>query len=119
MDLYGFLGFYADKAALFADSGYVTSSMPVRFSGCCLLAVCIALSRRRYTAQRRLAQALPIFMFFNLMIGATPVFTAKIAGLLWLLVGHARQQTAPRDLSLSQAANTALPRQSFERLDYP
>lgn len=120
MDLYGFLGFYADKAALFADSGYVYIVYAGTVFGMLAFWLFVSLYPAGDTpAQRRLAQALPIFMFFNLMIGATPVFTAKIAGLLWLLVGHARQQTAPRDLSLSQAANTALPRQSFERLDYP
>ena len=54
-----------------------------------------------------------IFLFFNLMIGATPVFTAKIAGLMWLLVGYARYQTAPRSMPASASANAALPRESL------
>lgn len=120
MDLYGFLGFYADKAAFFADSGYVYIVYAGTVFGMLAFWLFVSLYPAGDTpAQRRLAQALPIFMFFNLMIGATPVFTAKIAGLLWLLVGHARHQTAPRADSLSQSANAALPRQSFQRLDYP
>ena len=97
MDIYGFLGFYADAAASFADSGYVYIVYAGTVFGMLAFWLFISLYPAGKTpAQRRLAQALPIFMFFNLMIGATPVFTAKIAGLLWLLLGHARHQISPR-----------------------
>jgi hypothetical protein len=97
MDVYGFLGFYADVAASYADSGYVYIVYAGTFFGMIAFWLFVSLYPAGKTpAQRRLAQALPIFMFFNLMIGATPVFTAKIAGLMWLLLGHARHQTSPR-----------------------
>ena len=97
MDVYGFLGFYADAAASFADSGYVYIVYAGTVFGMLAFWLFVSLYPAGKTrAQRRLAQALPIFMFFNLMIGATPVFTAKIAGLLWLLLGHARHEISPR-----------------------
>lgn len=97
MDIFGFLGFYADAAASYADSGYVYIVYAGTIFGMLAFWLFVSLYPAGKTpAQRRLAQALPIFMFFNLMIGATPVFTAKIAGLLWLLLGHARHETSPR-----------------------
>jgi hypothetical protein len=109
MDIYGFLGFYAQQAALFADSGYVY----IVYAGTVFAMIAFWLFVSFYpagqtAAQRRLAQALPIFMFFNLMIGATPVFTAKIAGLLWLLVGYARHETAPRVTLSPSVADIAM-----------
>ena len=114
MDVFGFLGFYADKAAFFADSGYVYIVYGGTIFGMIAFWLFVSFYPAGETpAQRRLAQALPIFLFFNLMIGATPVFTAKIAGLMWLLVGYARHQTAPRIMPAASPANTtALPRKS-------
>lgn len=113
MDIYGFLGFYADKAALFADSGYVYIVYAGTIFGMLGFWLFVSLyPAGRTPAQRRLAQALPIFMFFNLMIGATPVFTAKIAGLMWLLLGHARHQTVPRVGSQSVSVGSAVSRQA-------
>ncbi|WP_313524451.1 hypothetical protein [Shinella sp.] len=115
MDVFGFLGFYATKAAYYADSGYVY----IIYGGTIFAMIAFWLFVSLYPAgdtpaQRRLAQALPIFLFFNLMIGATPVFTAKIAGLMWLLVGYARQQTAPRIMpTVVPASTAALPRKSL------
>ena len=112
MDLFGMLGFYADKASFFADSGYVYIVYGGTIFGLIAFWLFVSLFPAGETpAQRRLAQALPIFLFFNLMIGATPVFTAKIAGLLWLLVGYARHQTAPRAMPAPMPA-AALPQGS-------
>lgn len=112
MDLLGFLGFYADRAASFADSGYVYIVYGGTIFGIIAFWLFVSLYPAGETpAQRRLAQALPIFLFFNLMIGATPIFTAKIAGLLWLLVGYARQQTAPRAVPTHASANAAIPQE--------
>lgn len=114
MDLFGFLGFYAAKASFFADSGYVYIVYGGTIFGLIAFWLFVSLYPAGETpAQRRLAHALPIFLFFNLMIGATPVFTAKIAGLMWLLVGYARYQTAPRSMPASASANAALPRESL------
>ncbi|MBX9469925.1 MAG: hypothetical protein KL839_19700 [Rhizobium sp.] len=113
MDIYGFLGFYADKAALFADSGYVYIVYAGTIFGMLGFWLFVSLyPAGRTPAQRRLAQALPIFMFFNLMIGATPVFTAKIAGLMWLLLGHARHEAMPRVGSQSVSVGSAVSRQA-------
>jgi hypothetical protein len=110
MDLLGLLGLYADKAASYADSGYVYIVYGGTIFGMIAFWLFVSLYPAGETpAQRRLAQALPIFLFFNLMIGATPIFTAKIAGLMWLLVGYARQQTAPRAVSTPASVNTAIP----------
>lgn len=96
MDIYGLLGFYADRAASFADSGYVYIVYASTIFGMIAFWLFVSLYPASETpAHRRLAHALPIFMFFNLMIGATPVFTAKVAGLTWLLLGHARHERSP------------------------
>lgn len=111
MDLFGFLGFYATKAAYYADSGYVYIVYGGTIFGMIAFWLFVSFYPAGETpAQRRLAQALPIFLFFNLMIGATPVFTAKIAGLMWLLVGYARQQTMPRTSPVSMPTKVAVPR---------
>ena len=52
-------------------------------------------------------------LLFNLMIDVTLVFTAKIADLMWLLVGYARHQTAPRRMSSPVSTKAALPWESL------
>lgn len=90
-DIYSMLGFNANIASSFADSGYVYIIYASTVFGLPLFWLFVSLYPSGITApQRRLVHALAIFLFLNLMIGATPVFTAKIAGLLWLLVGHAK-----------------------------
>lgn len=90
-DIFSMLGFNAKVAIEFADSGYVYIIYASTILGLPLFWLFVTFYPSGITApQRRLVHALAIFLFLNLMIGATPVFTAKIAGLLWLLVGHAK-----------------------------
>lgn len=90
-DLYSMLGFNAKIASSFADSGYVYIIYASTVFGLPLFWLFVTFYPSGITdPQRRLVHALAIFLFLNLMIGATPIFTAKIAGLLWLLVGHAK-----------------------------
>jgi hypothetical protein len=90
-DIYSMLGFNAKVAIEFADSGYVYIIYASTLLGLPLFWLFVTFYPSGITApQRRLVHALAVFLFLNLMIGATPVFTAKIAGLLWLLVGHAK-----------------------------
>lgn len=96
IDLPAILGLSIGEAAGFVDSGYVY----IVYAGTIFSLVAFWLFVTLYPSgetprQRRLAHALPVFLFLNLMIGATPIFTAKIAGLLWLLVGHAKFNDRP------------------------
>lgn len=93
-DVYAMLGFAARQAAGFADSGYVYIIYASTLPGLVVYWLFVTLYPAGETAQqRRLGHALAIFLSLNLMIGATPVFSAKIAGLLWLLIGYARFAT--------------------------
>nr|WP_316655922.1 hypothetical protein [uncultured Gellertiella sp.] len=90
-DVFAMLGFSSRLAMQFADSGYVYIIYASTLPGLFVFWAFVTLYPAGDTAiERRLGHAVAIFLALNLMIGATPVFTSKIAGLLWLLVGHAR-----------------------------
>lgn len=77
----------------FADSGYIYVINASTIFG--LLAFWLLVSfypAGQTAAQKRLAFALAIFIFLNMMIGGTAVFSIKVAALLWLLVGFLRKQ---------------------------
>lgn len=89
------LGFSARNAMSFADSGYIY----VIVSGTVISFVALWLFICFYPAcetpgQRRFAHAFCIFMFMNMMIGGTAVFSIKVAGLLWLLAGYLKRNHA-------------------------
>ncbi len=89
MDLPAAIGLSLDQATTFVDSGYVYIAYGATIFGLILFWLFVALYPAGETAnQRRLSHALSLFMFLNLMIGSTAIFSMKTAGILWLLVGH-------------------------------
>lgn len=83
------LGFSAGSASAFADSGYIY----VIAIGTVFSLILLWLFVTFYPAcdspeERRFAHSLSVFIFMNMMIGGTAIFSIKIAGLLWLLAGY-------------------------------
>ena len=96
LDLTDFLGFAARSAGAFADSGYVYVIVIGTVFSLVLLWLFVSLYPACNTPeQRRFCHAFSIFMFMNMMIGGTAVFSIKIAGLLWLLAGFMKRFPAP------------------------
>jgi len=89
MDAQAALGLSLDQATTFVDSGYVYIAYGATIFGLILFWLFVAFYPAGETPnQRRLSHALSLFMFLNLMIGSTAIFSMKTAGILWLLVGH-------------------------------
>ncbi|CTQ54714.1 hypothetical protein LP7551_03249 [Roseibium album] len=89
MDLLAQLGFAADLAADLGDSGYIYVIVIGTVFSFLLIWLFVSCYPAYETAeQRRFAHALCIFIFMNMMIGGTAIFSIKIASLLWLLAGH-------------------------------
>ncbi|WP_417671701.1 hypothetical protein [Roseibium sp.] len=89
MGLADYLGFSAEHAAAFADSGYAYViiigtgiGLLLYWLFVCLYPACNNAEERRFT------HGLAIFIFMNMMIGGTAIFSIKVAGLMWLLAGH-------------------------------
>lgn len=88
MDLAAALGLELDKATTFVDSGYVYITYGATIFGLILFWLFVSFyPAGRTPNQKRLCHALSLFMFLNLMIGSTAIFSMKTAGILWLLVG--------------------------------
>lgn len=106
LDFAALLGLFAPEAGKFADSGYLYVIYSGTVFGLIALWLFVSFYPAGVTAsQRRCVHALSIFMFMNLMIGGTAVFSIKVAGLLWLLVGHLKYQPGGR--LVPSAAETA------------
>lgn len=89
MDLLAQLGFAADLAPSLGDSGYIYVIVIGTVFSFVLLWLFVSLYPSYETAeQRRFSHALCIFIFMNMMIGGTAIFSIKIASLLWVLAGH-------------------------------
>jgi hypothetical protein len=89
MDLLAMLGLRAADAAALADSGYPYIVYAGTIFGFIALWLFVSLYPvGESPAQRRCAHGLSFFIFLNLMIGATPVFTIKIAALMWYFIGY-------------------------------
>ncbi|THV22290.1 hypothetical protein [Peteryoungia ipomoeae] len=92
LDFIQLLALDVRNVAGFADSGYIYVINASTVFG--LLAFWLFVSfypAGQTAAQKRLAFALTIFLFLNMMIGGTAVFSIKVAALLWLLVGFLRR----------------------------
>lgn len=88
MDLPAAIGLSLDQTQLFVDSGYVFIVYGATIFGLLLFWLFVSFYPAGETAnQKRLAHALSLFMFLNLMIGSTAIFSMKTAGIVWLLVG--------------------------------
>ncbi|KRB59266.1 hypothetical protein ASE04_26965 [Rhizobium sp. Root708] len=110
MDLAATLGLELDKATTFVDSGYVYITYGATIFGLILFWLFVSFyPAGRTPNQKRLCHALSIFMFLNLMIGSTAIFSMKTAGLVWLLVGFLKfneGSTAGIRVSATQAGRT-------------
>jgi hypothetical protein len=92
LDTLELFGFSANVAGLFADSGYVYIILIGTIFSLVLFWLFVSLYPACGTPeQRRFSHSISIFMFLNLMIGSTAVFSIKIAGLLWFLAGFMKQ----------------------------
>ncbi|MGG6893213.1 hypothetical protein [Rhizobium sp. BR 315] len=99
LDIQSMLGLSISRIGEFADSGYVYLIYGSTIFGLIVfwLFVCLYPAGKS-PAQRRCAHSLSLFIFLNMMIGGTAIFSIKIAGLLWLLVGYMRASEEPRTL---------------------
>ena len=97
LDPLALLGLSVDRVGEFADSGYVYLIYGATIFGVIAfwLFVCL-FPAGRSPAQLRCAHSLSLFIFLNMMIGGTAIFSMKIAGLLWLVIGHMRYRDTPR-----------------------
>jgi hypothetical protein len=97
MDLLAQLGFAADLAPSLADSGYIYVIVIGTILSFLLLWLFVSCYPAYETMeQRRFSHVLCFFIFMNMMIGGTAIFSIKIAALLWLLAGHMKIAEHPR-----------------------
>lgn len=95
LDLRAFLGGSGPEAIKFADSGYTYLIYASSIIG--LLVIWFFVSTivaGENDGRKRCSAMLCVFMFANLLIGGTAVFSIKIAALLWFLVGFVRASAA-------------------------
>ena len=96
LDIPTIFGANAMKARHLMDTGfgYVTASSSI-FG---LIAIWLFFSlgqRATDTASKRCAWATAVYLFANMMIGGTAIFSMKVAAPLWMLVGY-MAATAPK-----------------------
>ena len=97
LDFSAVLGLSVGRIAEFADSGYPYLIYGSTLLGLIAFWLFVCLYPAGASArQRRLCHSLSLFIFLNMMIGGTAIFSMKIAGLLWLLVGYMRFADDPR-----------------------
>ncbi|NLS01912.1 hypothetical protein HGP14_00815 [Rhizobium sp. P32RR-XVIII] len=97
MDIPATLGLELEKATTFVDSGYVYITYGATIFGLILFWLFVSFFPAGETPnQKRLAHSLSLFMFLNLMIGSTAIFSMKTAGLVWLLVGFLKVDEGAR-----------------------
>jgi len=92
MDLAALTGLRIDDASGYMDSGYAW--VIVTSTGLGLIAFWAFVSffpAQRTADQRRAAWALAVYIFTNMLVGGTAIFSAKVAPPLWLLIGHLRR----------------------------
>ena len=88
MDIPATLGLELEKGLGYVDSGYVFITYGATIFGLILFWLFVSFFPAGQTPnQKRLCHSLSLFMFLNLMIGSTAIFSMKTAGLVWLLVG--------------------------------
>jgi len=89
LDFPSLLGLGISHVGELMDSGYVYVVVASTIFGFLALWLFVSFFPAGDTSvQKRCAYSLSIFIFVNMMIGGTAVFSIKIAGLLWLLVGY-------------------------------
>ena len=118
VDLPAALGRSTSLAAQFADSGYLFVIYSMSIMGLVLVWLFVSLVLVfPGAAQRRCGLMVNIYMFGNLLIGGSAVFTIKVASLLWLLVGFLRQQALDLD-GISAAPLGGRPPSAVQRLAF-
>lgn len=94
VDLSALLGAKATRAMDFLDSGYVYVLYGSTVIGLLTVWMFVSLiSLDKVKAQARCGLYLSLYVFANLMVSGTSIFSMKVAGILWLLVGFLRGQT--------------------------
>lgn len=87
-----YFGLSLDKVSGLMDSGYPYVIYSTTVIGMVVYWLFVSFIVPQHTAsQRRCANGLAMFIFINLLIGGTAVFSIKIAAPLWLLVGFMSQ----------------------------
>ena len=95
LDLAALLGAHATSAADFADSGYTFVIYASSIFGLLLFWAFFSLisaSTGATAAQKRASLAMGLYLFLNLMVSGTSVFSIKTAALLWFLIGFLRRE---------------------------
>ncbi len=101
LDVQSMLGLSISRIGEFADSGYVYLIYGSTIFGLIVFWLFVCLYPAGTSpAQRRCVHSLSLFIFLNMMIGGTAIFSIKIAGLLWLLVGYMRASEKPRTVRM-------------------
>jgi hypothetical protein len=94
LDVMAMLGGRAPASANFVDSGYTFVIYAASILGLLLLwgFFCLVLNGPA-AAQKRTNLAIGLYLFLNLTVSGTSVFSIKTAALLWLIVGFLRSET--------------------------
>lgn len=93
MDIPALTGQRIEDASGYLDSGYAW--VIVTSTGLGLLAFWAFVSffpAQRTKDERRAAWALAVYLFANMLVGGTAIFSAKVAPPLWLLIGNLRRE---------------------------
>jgi hypothetical protein len=99
------LGTAVPRARTFLDTGYGYIIASSTIFGLLSFWFFVAhVVRQRDTAERRTANMLSIYVFANLLIGGTAIFSIKIAAPLWLLIGFVSRN---RSRKLGRPGETA------------
>ncbi len=95
LDIRSLAGFEALSADLFADSGYTYVIYASSVFGMLALWVFVSTIIAGPGKERlRCSLLTSIYIFANLSVSGTSIFSIKTAALLWLLVGHMRREDA-------------------------
>lgn len=109
VDLTALLGAKATHAIDFLDSGYVYVLYGSTVIGLLVVWMFVSLiSLDKVKAQARCGLYLSLYVFANLMVSGTSIFSMKVAGMLWLLIGFIRGQTTA-DTAPHKLANRDIP----------
>jgi putative polymerase len=83
-----YLGMQISQLSVLMDAGYPYVIYSSSFIGFIMFWLMVSfVIPQRTPAQMRCAYGLTIYIFVNLLIGGTAIFSIKVAALLWLLVG--------------------------------
>jgi len=109
MDIPATLGLELEKGLGYVDSGYVFITYSATIFGLILFWLFVSFFPAGQTPnQKRLCHSLSLFMFLNLMIGSTAIFSMKTAGLAWLLVGFLKVNEGKQRAAVAIAAPVAV-----------